>query len=112
MKRANENPLSRPTGPVVARFRSMRLGWTDPDSGDRLTVDARGAEDLLNELERHGFRRLSEGEQNPPGGGERTLGPSGLVALPDERAAGARGDSVSRRMSFRVRLSQAGGLSR
>jgi len=119
MKCAEEIPLPQPTGPVVARFRSLRLGWTDPDSGDRLTLDLgdagdpRGAQDLLAELERQGFRRLSEREhEHPPGGGERTLGASGLAALPDERAAGARGDSVSRRMSCRVRLSQEEGGSR
>ena len=32
---AEQRPLDRPVGPVVARFRSYRLDWTDPDTGDR-----------------------------------------------------------------------------
>src|SRR5262245_51720600 len=38
------------TGAVRGSFRSVLLGWTDPVSGDRLTVRMRGEDGLLASL--------------------------------------------------------------
>jgi hypothetical protein len=45
-------------------FRSALLGWTDPESGEQLTVKVRGSEDFLRRLEPIGFERL-HGEAEP-----------------------------------------------
>lgn len=47
---------------VRARFRSACLGWTDPESGDRLTVRVNGAEELVPELVAQGFELLPREE--------------------------------------------------
>jgi hypothetical protein len=45
-------------------FRSALLGWTDPESGEQLTVTVRGSEDFLSRLEPVGFERL-QGDAEP-----------------------------------------------
>jgi hypothetical protein len=55
------------TQPLRA-FRSALLGWTDPESGEQLTVKVRGSEDFLRRLEPIGFERL-QGEAEPETGG-------------------------------------------
>ena len=42
--------------PNVARScRSLKLGWTDPESGEVLEVEVRGAGSFLEGIEEHGF---------------------------------------------------------
>jgi hypothetical protein len=48
-------------------FRSALLGWTDPESGEQLTVKVRGSEEFLRRLEPIGFERL-QGEVEPETG--------------------------------------------
>jgi hypothetical protein len=45
-------------GAVRGSFRSVLLGWTDPISGDRLTVRMRGEDGLLASLTPLGFEEL------------------------------------------------------
>ena len=45
-------------GAVRGSFRSVLLGWTDPVSGDRLTVRMRGEDGLLASLTPLGFEEL------------------------------------------------------
>ena len=40
--------------------RSLKLAWTDPRSGDNLTISIRGGESFLAGLEREGFSRLED----------------------------------------------------
>lgn len=47
-------------GEFKRRFRSLMLGWTDPDSGDRLTARVRGGAELIDELESLGFEILED----------------------------------------------------
>lgn len=44
----------------VRSCRSLKLAWTDPRSGDNLTISIRGGEQLLAGLEREGFTELAE----------------------------------------------------
>jgi hypothetical protein len=44
----------------VRSCRSLKLAWTDPGSGDNLTISIRGGEQLLAGLEREGFTRLGD----------------------------------------------------
>lgn len=46
------------TGTVRARFRSAWLGWTDPHTGERLTVRMDGDAELVSELVSEGFELL------------------------------------------------------
>ncbi|MCK6447552.1 MAG: hypothetical protein L6Q99_14265 [Planctomycetes bacterium] len=46
------------TGAVRARFRSAWLGWTDPHTGERLTVRMDGDSDFVSELVSDGFELL------------------------------------------------------
>ncbi len=46
------------TGAVRGSFRSVLLGWTDPVSGERLTVRMRGEDGLLASLTPLGFEEL------------------------------------------------------
>ena len=45
-------------------FRSLVLGWTDPDSGERLTTRIHGGEGLLPGLVRQGFELLASDESS------------------------------------------------
>ena len=111
MKRMDQdNDRRRPVGRVIGVFRSQKLDWTDPQTGQRLELDAFGPEAVLRELEPLGFRILCD--DDPPGGGERTLGANGQVALPDGAPALARGTSVPPPTTFDVRLSPPEFLSR
>jgi hypothetical protein len=68
---ASQGPSAR-RGPDVhdrapdgaRKFRSLRLGWTDPESGDEMVVDVRGPDSFLQDsllpgIEEHGFVVLS-----------------------------------------------------
>ncbi len=44
------------------RFRSVLLGWTDPETGDRLSVRMDGSRSLVSRLERDGFEVLTTEE--------------------------------------------------
>lgn len=46
------------SGAVRARFRSAWLGWTDPHTGERLTVRMDGDSDFVSELVSDGFELL------------------------------------------------------
>ena len=58
MTRQETNPEHARRKPPVRAFRSALLGWTDPESGDRLTVTVRGSEAFLADLEPLGFEPL------------------------------------------------------
>jgi len=44
----------------VRSCRSLKLAWTDPRSGDNLTISIRGGEQLLAGLEREGFTQIAD----------------------------------------------------
>lgn len=49
--------------PVVRAFRSAVLGWSDQESGDRLTLSVRGSKSFVEDLGRLGFESLDESER-------------------------------------------------
>lgn len=58
----------------VRSFRSVRMGWTDPETGERLTVDMRGSGLRADALQPLGFEVLD-------GGGERGFLPAGTLSF-------------------------------
>lgn len=52
-------------GAVRGAFRSVRLGWTDAVTGDRLLVETSGDSSFFRALESQGFERLPEGAPAP-----------------------------------------------
>lgn len=50
-------------GAVRGAFRSAKLGWTDPQSGERLTLELDGGDGLIESLEPLGFELLAQGER-------------------------------------------------
>lgn len=83
------------------RFRSLMLGWTDPDSGDRLTARIRGGAEMLHELEGLGFEVL----EDAPGSADE----SGRTDESSQaEAAGSSGDGgQARRVSVVTNLTRA-----
>lgn len=73
---------------VRARFRSACLGWTDPESGDRLTVRVDGAEELVPELVAQGFELLpcEESEAVATDGNRHTEAVVHRLPLPESEA--------------------------
>ena len=65
--RAMEACRAAEAGGGPRRFRSLMLGWTDPDSGDRLTARIRGGAELVHELEGLGFEVLEDGQAEAGG---------------------------------------------
>ena len=55
----HERTGSSPGSPLRAG-RTTRLGWTDPETGDRLTISIQGSESFLQELRALGFELLGE----------------------------------------------------
>lgn len=47
-------------GRVRASYRSTWLGWTDPQTGERLTVRMSGEGDFISELVSEGFEPIDE----------------------------------------------------
>ena len=62
----NEQRRTEPYGgsPLRGSFRSLVLGWTDPETGDRLTCSGDVSEGMLDELEPLGFEVLSSGSES------------------------------------------------
>lgn len=54
-------------GAVRGAFRSVRLGWTDAVSGERLLVETSGDSSYFRALEAQGFERLPDGAPTPLG---------------------------------------------
>jgi hypothetical protein len=52
-------------GALRGAFRSVRLGWTDEVSGERLLVETSGDSSFFSALEAVGFERLPEGVSTP-----------------------------------------------
>jgi len=48
--------LPHPSGPVVGRFRSVTLDWTDPESGQRLRGHVEAPDGYLAQLATQGLR--------------------------------------------------------
>jgi hypothetical protein len=46
----------------VRRFRSVLLGWTDPDSGEAVVIDVHGSSRHLRGLEEQGYVVLRDSE--------------------------------------------------
>jgi len=87
--RNKNKPSNQPApnlGRVRASFRSVLLGWTDEESGDRLTVQLRGSERFLGDLTplgQMGFELLGTGEWE----GERTNQPARRAPTPARSTA-------------------------
>lgn len=80
----------------VRSCRSLKLAWTDPRSGDNLTISIRGGEQLLAGLEREGFTQLADEQRSAlPGftSASRSAGPraGGILGEPTGGGAAARG---------------------
>ncbi|HVS16974.1 MAG TPA: hypothetical protein VMT18_00135 [Planctomycetota bacterium] len=54
-------------GAVRGAFRSVRLGWTDAVSGERLLVETSGDSSYFRALEAQGFERLPDSAPTPLG---------------------------------------------
>jgi hypothetical protein len=54
-------------GAVRGAFRSVRLGWTDAVTGERLLVETSGDASFFRALEAQGFERLPDGAPTPLG---------------------------------------------
>lgn len=52
-------------GAVRGAFRSVRLGWTDAVTGERLMVETSGDSSFFSALEAQGFERLPDGISTP-----------------------------------------------
>ena len=86
------------------RFRSVRLGWTDPESGERLTVDVRGAASFLPDLEPLGFEILRE-----CGNPERLARTQGGAPKSESPADPMKTDTISAGLLFSAELWPAPG---
>lgn len=91
-----EPPRNFGRSPLRGSFRSLVLGWTDPQTGERLTCSGDASEGMLDELEPLGFEVLSGDARGTPA------------------APGTDGGAAVRRLTLRARLTQApdGRLSR
>lgn len=75
--------------------RSLVLGWTDPESGERLLVDVQGPAGFLQGLGEHGFEVLADTDSGvPEGWGRREAVVA--VARPAPRGASCGGPANSR----------------
>lgn len=74
------------SGALRGAFRSVLLGWTDPVSGERLTVRMRGEGGLLESLAPLGFEVLERGER--PAGPEVGR-PARVLSFRAQRAGAA-----------------------
>ena len=106
MVRTHERPLQRPTGRIVARFRSFKLDWIDPESGDHDQGRVEGPDAYLAELRQLGFRASAAdqgglggllGAQAPAGSRDPAASYGGVGSLPAPAAPG--------RGTFAVRVS-------
>lgn len=52
-------------GAVRGAFRSVRLGWTDAVTGERLMIETSGDSSFFSALETQGFERLPDGGATP-----------------------------------------------
>lgn len=52
-------------GALRGAFRSVRLGWTDTVTGERLLVETSGDSSFVRALESQGFERLPENASSP-----------------------------------------------
>lgn len=59
---SGRNPVN---GAVRGSFRSVRLGWTDEVTGERLLVETSGDSSFFRALESQGFERLPDGAPTP-----------------------------------------------
>jgi hypothetical protein len=65
-ERARQRSADPVQGELRGHVRSARLAWTDPESGDRLTVDLHGSEGFLRSLERQGFEPIEGAHRDTP----------------------------------------------
>jgi len=80
---------SHDVGAPTRACRSLKLAWTDPDTGEQLVMSMDGGDALLAALERDGFRLL---ESNPA--------PSNSVR--DSEVAGRARDGVQTSTVVRI----------
>lgn len=52
-------------GALRGAFRSVRMGWTDAVTGERLAVETSGDSSFFRALESQGFERVPEGASTP-----------------------------------------------
>ena len=76
-------------------WRSLVLGWTDPESGDELTMDVRGGAEFARGLAGMGFEILAE----PDPGRDQSARPGVIEVVAHrrpERRIGDRSDKFAR----------------
>jgi hypothetical protein len=74
MRAKERTMVTRTTiAPGTRSFRSLRLGWTDPDSGEELLVEVDAPESFLDGIEEHGFVVLGGDEPAAPEGWGRRV---------------------------------------
>ncbi len=71
---------SRANAPASRSFRSLKLAWTDADSGEQFILSVRGGARLLGGLQKAGFELVGED-----------------AALPDPRAGLSAGPRSAQR---------------
>ena len=95
--------LQRVRGAVRGRFRSALLGWTDPESGERLTVDLHGSDSFLQALERMGFEHLADAAASGRAQ-ERSFGSPGAAAWTDAARPGVAPERADEAWEARAQL--------
>ena len=72
--------------PVRHAWRSLVLGWTDPESGDELTLDVRGGAEFARGLEGMGFEILAQ----PDAGADAPTRSGTIEVVAQRRPTGAK----------------------
>lgn len=81
-------------GALRGAFRSVRLGWTDEVSGERLLVETSGDSSFFRALERAGFERLPEGISTPMSRRPAHASARALVSRTPPTSQGLRGSAA------------------
>ena len=87
-----------PSKPHVRHaWRSLVLGWTDPESGDELTMDVRGGAEFARGLAGMGFEILAE----PDPGADQPARPGAIEVVAHRRPLGTPRPGADRRIGDR-----------
>ncbi len=87
-------------------FRSVLLGWTDPETGDRLSVRMDGSRSLVSQLQEQGFEVLAsdENESLPASQADSSNEAYGAETGSFESRSGNTTSFTARLLSVRHRL--------
>ena len=116
--KSHQDPLPNAADPgvpatPVRHFRSVLLGWTDAETGDRLSVRMDGNRTLLSQLQQDGFELLSSDEAESLPSSQTANDETGLAPgagseerLPaiDSSAPDAGSPETQQTLSFTARL--------